>query len=57
MTISIPAEYDETDTDTDINAGHDANHSANFWWRWKLNDVLLFRKPYVASQLCSKQVF
>ena len=47
--ITIPAEYDDTDTDTDtetyINAGRDANHSANCWRMWKFNDVLLFRKP------------
>ena len=43
MLIPIPAEYD--DTDTNINAGHDSNHNANFRQRWKLNDVLLSRKP------------
>ena len=47
--IPIPAEYD--DTDIDINAGCDSNHSANFRRRWKLNDVLLSRKPLGPTRL------
>ena len=52
MTIPIPilAEYD-TDTDTNINAGPYANHSANLWRRWKLSNVLLFRKHLGPTRL------
>ena len=50
--MKIPAEYDDTDNDTDtyINAGRDANHSANFWRRWNFHDVLLF-KPLGLTRL------
>ena len=56
MTIPILAEYDDTDTDTNINAGRYANHSANLWRRWKLSNVLLFRKPLGPTRLAGYAV-
>ena len=49
--ILIPAEYDDSDTDTNINAGRDANHSTNFRRKWKLSDVLLSRTLLEPSRL------